>query len=155
MKLTKSKRITFLLTCLFAFMLSIFGLFSMNTYNALAEAEENWNGITDVPDSELTMLSDEDEVVFWSNKTGATKVRYTATGSYKLDDVTDLAIRIKNADRQVNKPNKNAGLSYLRLKFKGSDTIWNIKNEQFIKNSTNHKKCHFVHTLDIFICYNI
>ena len=140
MKLTKTNKLSFLLTCMFAFLLCICALFSMNTYNASAEAEENWNGITDVPDAELTMLSDEDEVVFWSNKTGATKVRYTANGSYTLNDATDIALRIKNADRQCNKPNTSGGLSYLRLKFKNSDTIWNIKNEQYILGSDGTTK---------------
>ena len=110
-----------------------------------AGAEENMTAITSVPEDELVCLSNDDAAMFYSNKTGATKVRYTAAEDYALTDVTDIAVRLTNSQRQTNKSNASAGLTYYRIKFKDNDTVYNIKNEQYIlgEDGTTKLYTHF------------
>ena len=110
-----------------------------------AGAEENMTALTSVPEDELVCLSNADAAMFYSNKTGATKVRYTAAEDYALTDVTDIAVRLTNSQRQTNKSNASAGLTYYRIKFKDNDTVYNIKNEQYIlgEDGTTKLYTHF------------
>lgn len=113
--------------------------------NIRADAEENMTAITSVPDEELVCLSNDNATMFYSNKTGAATVRYTALEDYALTDVTDIAVRLTNSHRQTNKANVNAGLTYYRIKFQENDTIYNIKNEQYIlgEDGTTKLYTHF------------
>ena len=45
---------------------------------------------------------------------------------YTLSNATDIAFRFKIMHRQANRPNVDTGLSYMRIKFVGSDTVWGI-----------------------------
>ncbi len=137
MKLINAKRVSILLTCAMALTLCFSMFFATMPVRVGAE---NMKYITAIPDSELECLSDANQVWFWSTKTGTANVRYTPTGSYTLENVTDIAFRIKNANRQTNKPNTSGGLSALYLKFKGVDTIWHLTHEQKINNEYSHFK---------------
>lgn len=132
MKLRLKNKVLALLTGALALLLGFAAIFAGKTI--AASAEENTAGLTAVPDDKLVQLSDESETMFYSLKTGATVVRYTpaADKSYTLENVSDIAMRLKNGGRQCNTSNTNNGLTYIQFKFKGNDTVWNIKNESFI-----------------------
>lgn len=139
MKTNNAKRVSLLLTCALALTFCL-GVFFVGNAVKVSAAEENMKYITAIPDSELELLSDENQVWFWSTKTGTGNVRYTPTGSYTLENVTDLAFRMKNANRQTNKPNKSNGLCAMYIKFKGNDTIWHLTHEQTILASDGKTK---------------
>lgn len=101
---------------------------------------------TTVPENELEQLSMENGVISYSTSaSGNSTVRFTPTAdsgdNYTLANATDLAIRFKVMNRQVNRPNGGNGLCYVRIKFVGSDTIWGVSKEDlrftFVDSATN------------------
>lgn len=97
-----------------------------------SSAEEEVPSATTVPDEKLEQLDIDGGVIAYSTSTGTGTVRFTPSageGNYTLTDATDIALRFKAMHRQTNRPNVGSGLSYFRIKFVGSDTVWGISKE--------------------------
>ena len=89
---------------------------------------------TTVPESELKQLSiDDGTILYVPSDTYSRTVRFAPTAEsgddYTLANATDLAFRFKILNRQANRPNTDPALSYLRIKFEGSDTVWGVTKE--------------------------
>ena len=118
-----------------------YGMAAMNAY-----AEEPIPSETTVPDGELRQLSIDGGTIVYSNSTAGGTVRFSPSDGetdYTLSNATDIAFRFKIMHRQVNRPNVDTGLSYMRIKFVGSDTVWGISKEDlrftFLDASTDQK----------------
>ena len=88
---------------------------------------------TTVPESELEQLSMENGTIVYTTGTGTKTVQFKPTAEsgddYSLANATDLAIRFKVLNRQSNRPNSGSGLSWVRIKFAESDTVWGVTKE--------------------------
>ena len=118
-----------------------YGMAAMNAY-----AEEPIPSETTVPDGELRQLSIDGGTIVYSNSTAGGTVRFSPSDGetdYTLSNATDIAFRFKIMHRQANRPNVDTGLSYMRIKFVGSDTVWGISKEDlrftFLDASTDQK----------------
>lgn len=103
-------------------------------YMRASAADGDVPSATTVPEDELKQLSMENGVISYSvSASGNSTVRFMPTADsgddYTLANATDLAIRFKVMNRQVNRPNGGNGLCYVRIKFVGSDTIWGVSKE--------------------------
>lgn len=84
---------------------------------------------TTVPTAELSNLAWDEESVYVYNKgTAAPTIRFTVSSDtdYTLESATDLAFRFHVSYSQWNRPNNGNGLSWVRVKFKDSDTVYGI-----------------------------
>lgn len=84
---------------------------------------------TTVPETALVDLGWDEESVYVYNKgTANPAIRFTVGGEtdYTLANATDLAFRFHVSYSQYNRPNFGNGLSWVRVKFKGNDTVYGI-----------------------------
>lgn len=126
MKLLKTMLIAGFSACLI-------GGIALGVPTATAGAEETApSSATTVPQDELKQLDLNGGTLTQTIKSNTTAtVRFNADGAsdYSLANATDIAFRYKVTYSQVNRPNVGSGLTYVRLKFKDSDTIWGAAKE--------------------------
>lgn len=137
MKLLKTMLIAGFSACLI-------GGIALGVPTATAGAEEAApSSATTVPQDELKQLDLNGGTLTQASKTGNQTVRFNANGAsdYSLTNATDIAFRYKVTYSQANRPNVGSGLTWVRLKFKDSDTIWGAAKEDlrytFVDGYTN------------------
>lgn len=120
-----------LIAC-FAFVCMLSALLGGVFFVGASAAEGDIPSATTVPEDELKQLSIDNGVIAYATGTGTATVRFTPAGTdgnYSLENATDLALRFKVMNRQVNRPNVGSGLCYVRIKFADSDTVWGVTKE--------------------------
>lgn len=120
-----------LIAC-FAFVCMLSALLGGVFFVGASAAEGDIPSATTVPEDELKQLSIDNGVIAYATATGTATVRFTPAGTdgnYSLENATDLALRFKVMNRQVNRPNVGSGLCYVRIKFADSDTVWGVTKE--------------------------
>ncbi|MGN1077518.1 MAG: hypothetical protein ACI4ST_03300, partial [Candidatus Gallimonas sp.] len=143
-------KLTAILMCLCTLLLCLTMGFVLKGVSASADtnapveapAGENPESWTKVPESQMKALSNDPTTFsqfFAVNQASlAPRFRYTpAEGeNYTLSNVTDIAFRVRNSGRQRNNSNTSAGITFIEFKFKESETVWNLKNQQKYTDET-------------------